>query len=167
MRHIHLVLMLSACGNPVGGRDPDARASTDGRGGGDGGGSAGPGVMTIQCDTHTSTVVHANGTKVEQRTYFKLIDNIAPMDDFWIEQCGYAAVVVPTTPPPGCAVGDTCTEGGTAFPTDPTCSWNHGNGSFAGGKPYVNCGVGTTYFDANGNVTSSIDLRYASIRIHH
>ena len=132
----------------------------------------------IQCQAHTYTTVKSDGTKTVQTRRFALIDGVSPGDHFFIEECDEVETLVSggvTTTIPvygagaadACPAGATCTATGTPLPTAThACSWAP-DGTFLDGKLYVYCGGGVSAYDATGALTSSEDVSFGAIRIHH
>jgi hypothetical protein len=157
MRAIILATLV-ACG-PSGARPEGDAGGTEGDAGVQPAGN-------VDCNQrHTRTVVLADGSKYEQLNIYALVD-VDPNDDWRLEMCGVTTEVFPTPTAGGCPAGATCSETGTPQPPY-ECSWNAGNGAFtADAKLIVNCGNGFTQWNAQGQMISSTQTRYSTIRIH-
>lgn len=174
---VSVVVLVVSCG-PQQYQVGDDGTTVDAIGDGSGSGSDHtPVVDTLTCQTHTITVVNANGTKTVTDSGFALVPNIDPTSAFVVETCDYiqsvttggvtttAYVFVPKDQ--ACPSGASCTASGAAFPTPAhECNYNNA-GMFFDGQLYVTCTTHTTNYDANGNVTSTLDYGPRTIRLHH
>jgi hypothetical protein len=137
-----------------GGGDPDAQTTSDG------------GVSEGPCKTLTRTVRKTDGTRTETRTYFFVDTNTHGGDRFQVEQCGQVVTQIPPPPPTTpCPVGYTCVDSGEPYPTGPTCYWST-DGAFINDVLVVNCGSGSSGFDAAGVEVSRFDYRSTTVRVH-
>jgi hypothetical protein len=177
MRRI-AILVLAACGS---GHDATTDAPPivgDGRPG-DGSAVLDAAMLTVddvQCQTHTFTVVNADGSKTITDTKFGIVDGIDPASAYVIESCDSVSVVtsggVTTTTvggpvDPACPVGATCTPSGAAFPSfSHTCSWVR-IATFVDSHMLVGCGLKESSFDKTGALSFSFESSFGAIRVHH
>ena len=167
-----LMLVWVGCNEPVRGGGTVDGAVGDGRavdapiGGGSGA------IDTITCQTHTRTVVNADGSKQVSDSKFAVVD-VGPDEDFVVESCDYTitsngVVTKVFVPVDGaCPAGATCTTAGVPFPMPTTvCTWNR-LGTFFDGRLYVFCGSETRTYNTSGTLTGTTSYSYGVIRVHH
>jgi hypothetical protein len=166
-RAIGLLAMFVACGQSTGVSGDDTGTSVDAIDNGSGSGSGTPlTVDTITCDTHTRTETKADGSRTETKTYFKLV-TLSMDADFYVESCGYTYTYFPTGSALACPAGSTCTDTGPALPASQDICYANHLGAFVNGQIYISCGSGTFNYNASNVLTSSSELKYTSVKLHH
>lgn len=119
----------------------------------------------VECNkTSTRTITLADGSKTESRVYFAEDATVSPQDDYMIEMCFSTTAVTPAGP--DCPPGATCTKTGANYPGVELCQWSRNSGAFTSSALYIQCGSGSTEWDASGALIRQIETKYALVRIH-
>jgi len=167
-------LLLVACGGvsddgSAGGSGDGASPQVDAERAADspGGGGSSLTPTTLTCITRTRALTNTDGSKIESRSHFALVDGITRDTDFAVEVCDMRSIVNGVDQTDACPAPFTCADSGAPAPMAPLCNWTRRSGTFtADGKLEIFCGSGNTFYNASGVATGTSDSQYTVVRIY-